>query len=202
MRRASRPVVRRGFRGGWRRSPRAVRGSTPVPIVPDRVGLPEDDGRGLVRPERAQRDTSRVEGPTHESMITEFERLFGGVDGRLEGCSPVTTSSRDPRFDPHRVRDALAVADAGADLDGFVEQGERAFATPRAGARSRAFERAKTSAPSMPAARATRTASSVVAIAASSVGSVIWSAPPSVRSALASSYGSPDARASSTHSSA
>ena len=60
-------------------------------------------------------------------MITEFERLFGGVDGPLEGCSPVTTSSRDPRFDPHRVRDAQAVTDPGADLDGFVEQGERAF---------------------------------------------------------------------------
>ena len=149
------------------------------PSFRHRVGLPEEDGRGLARPERAQRDTSRVEGPTRDSMITEFERLFGSVDGPLEGCSPVTTSSRDPRFDLRRVRDAQAVADPGADLDGFVEQGERAFGLLEREPESRGFGRANASVPSMPAARATRTASSMVAIAASSVGSVIWSAPPS-----------------------
>ena len=36
-------------------------------------------------------------------------------------------SSRDLRFGCHRVRDALPVTDPGADLDGFVEQGERAL---------------------------------------------------------------------------
>src|SRR5262249_38352857 len=64
---------------------------------------------------------------TRERTITEFQRLFDGVDGDSEGCWPVTTSGRDPGFDPHRVRDAWADADAGGDLDGFVEQGERAL---------------------------------------------------------------------------
>ena len=83
------------------------------PSFRHRVGLPEEDGCGLAGPERAQRDTSRVEGPTRDCMITEFEPLFGGVDGSVEGCWPVTTSSRDPRFDSRRVRDAQAVADPG-----------------------------------------------------------------------------------------
>ena len=104
-----------------------------------RVGLPEDDGRGLIRPELAQRDTSPVEGPTRGRKI-QFEVLFGGVDARAEGCPPVATTGREPSFVPRRQRDAHAIADSGADLNGFVEEGERAFATPRAADSTRASQ--------------------------------------------------------------
>ena len=97
------------------------------PSFHHRGGLPEKDGGRLVRPERTERDTSRVEVPTPECIVTEFVGLFGGVDGRSEGCSPVTTSRRDPRLALRCVRGAHAVTGPGADLDGFVEQGERAL---------------------------------------------------------------------------
>ena len=102
-------------------------GRTRSPSFLNRVGLAEEDSGGLARPDRAQRDASRGEGPTHDSEITQFERPFGGVGGLLEGPSPVTTSSRDPRSGCDRVRNASPVTVPSGDLDGFVVQGERAL---------------------------------------------------------------------------
>ena len=73
-------------------------------------------------------DRSRVAGPVHGGEKTELEVLFGGVDAGPEGGSPFATPGRDHLLCT-RVAGATAhaVADPGADLDGFVEQGERAF---------------------------------------------------------------------------
>ena len=63
------------------------------PSFSHRAGLPEEDGCRFARPERGQCDTGRVEGPTRDSVVTEFERLFDGVDGSVEGCWPVTSNN-------------------------------------------------------------------------------------------------------------
>ena len=99
----------------------------PRPFRCHRVGFADEHGRGLEIPEPAQRDTSRVEGRKHGGETTELEVLFGGVDAGAEGCSPFTAPARDHSFVVVRGRDGHVVTDPGADLDGLVAEGERAF---------------------------------------------------------------------------
>ena len=151
----------------------------PVPIVPCiESDFPKRTAAGSQDPSAHNATPAQCRG-TYSRAARSPSSSFCSAESTLAWRAVRQSPRRaaDPRFDPHRVRDAHAVADPGADLDGFVEQGERAFATPRAGARSRGSGERSTSAVSMPAVRATRTASSMVAIAASSVGSVTWSAP-------------------------
>ena len=127
-----------------------------------RVGLPEEDGRGLVGPERAQCDTSRVEAPAFDSLITVFERLFGGVDGPSEGGLPVTASSRDPRLDPVAyATPRRSSIRAAISMDSSSRSSARCDSS--IGSQIASNGRAAVSAASMPPARATRTDSSTIA---------------------------------------
>ena len=91
-----------------------------------RVRLPDEHGRGLEQSELPKRDPSQVAEPD-VCQSTELEVLVGGVDDCPECCSPFPAAARDMTFLVGRVCDAPAVADPGADLGRFVEQGERSL---------------------------------------------------------------------------